>query len=466
MVRQAHRLTLSLKQTQAWDMLNDPAVSELLYGGAKGGGKSVFACYWALSRSLEIIEEFNLERKQQASPLPVGFMGRKQSIDFKTTTLDTWRRFVPPQLYVIREQAQEIIIRGLVKIRYGGLDRSEDVQKFNSAEYAFIVIDQAEETTRDDISVLRASLRLIIDGKKPQYKALFTANPRDCWLRDDFVYKPRDDQRFVPALPTDNPHLDASYIRTLENAFKHRPELLRAYLHGEWDCFEVDNQVIRRKWLEEAALRRVHTTYPRRLVACDIAREGDDETVIYCMEETEIVRRDVFGQRDSHFIQNVLFLRQKWLGGALVAIDGTGGWGAGPTDNLRSMGVTVLEFVASRAADDKERYYNLRAQAWWEAAEMFSDGTVCLHDADEELLRQLTIPTYDFRNGRILIEDKKDIKKRIGRSPDHADAYIIGLYALREAWSPQQRQEQQLRRNRGRYVTVGGEDVSNDWRAM
>jgi hypothetical protein len=43
---------------------------------------------------------------------------------------------------------------------------------------------------------------------------------------------------------------------------------------------------------------------------------------------------------------------------------------------------------------------------------------------------QLATPTYAFRNGKILIESKAEIKKRLGNSPDRADAYVNGLYAL------------------------------------
>ena len=42
----------------------------------------------------------------------------------------------------------------------------------------------------------------------------------------------------------------------------------------------------------------------------------------------------------------------------------------------------------------------------------------------------MTTPTYEFRNGKILIESKADIKKRLGNSPDRADAYVNGLYGL------------------------------------
>ena len=61
---------------------------------------------------------------------------------------------------------------------------------------------------------------------------------------------------------------------------------------------------------------------------------------------------------------------------------------------------------------------------------MFAAGDVQLRTNDTQLKGQLSTPVYAFRNGKILIEPKADIKKRLGRSPDRADAYVNGLYAL------------------------------------
>jgi len=39
---------LTAKQTLAWDALRRGDIKEVLYGGAKGGGKSVFGCMWMM----------------------------------------------------------------------------------------------------------------------------------------------------------------------------------------------------------------------------------------------------------------------------------------------------------------------------------------------------------------------------------------------------------------------------------
>ena len=49
------------KQNEALDILESPEVDELLYGGAKGGGKTVLGCRWVLRLACAIIKAFDLK---------------------------------------------------------------------------------------------------------------------------------------------------------------------------------------------------------------------------------------------------------------------------------------------------------------------------------------------------------------------------------------------------------------------
>ncbi len=421
------RPVLTEKQTLAWDTLKRPDVKEVLYGGAKGGGKSVFGCYWCFNRCLDIIKECGIEPREH--PIPVGFMGRKRGVDFSNTTLETWKRFIPSDGYVIKGKPAEIIICGRVKIITGGLDNTEVVNKFNSAEYAFYFIDQAEEVDREQIGELRATTRLIVNGHKLPGKGLFTANPAPSFLKDEFILNPSPGRVYVKALPMDNPYLGASYIETLRDSFKHRPELLRAYLEGCWDELGGYNQVIKDAWVDNAGKIRLYPPTLKKLITCDPARYGDDETVIYYLENTEIVESEIYGQKSLMHTANVLHIMAHTNGRCPIAVD-VCGLGAGIVDRLIEMGDNVLAIDNAAKSSEPEKYYNLRSEIWCRAADGFADGDVELKNIEPKLKGQLTTPTYEYRDGRILIESKADIKKRLGNSPDRADAYVNGLYAL------------------------------------
>ena len=181
-------VTWSLKQTEAYDFLsqNKEAI-ELLYGGAKFGGKSWFGCAFCYDEALRLIEDYNIPK--QEFPIPIGFLGRKIGKDFYATTFETWKKCIPADGYVLKGNPPEIIIANKVKYFTGGLDRQETVNKFNSAEFAVYFIDQAEETDKDDISLLRTATfwRLILNRRTVPGKGLLTANPRQCWLKDEFI---------------------------------------------------------------------------------------------------------------------------------------------------------------------------------------------------------------------------------------------------------------------------------------
>ena len=69
---------------------------------------------------------------------------------------------------------------------------------------------------------------------------------------------------------------------------------------------------------------------------------------------------------------------------------------------------------------------------YWEAGEYFGADGVSIPD-DKVLVGQLSSMKYTYSTGRLLIQDKEEIKKDIGRSPDRADACVIGLWALKRS---------------------------------
>jgi len=422
------------RQDEALRYLAAPEDTEVMYGGAKGGGKSFFGCAWCFLQARDIAKSLGIKKRK--NPIPVGFMGRKIAKNFRETTLETWKKFIPQNAYEIKNNGAEIVIDGAVKILIGGLDHTETVNKFNSSELFFFFIDQAEETTRQDIAVLRGALRATFNGKRVAYKGLFTANPAQCWLKEEFIDNPQPNRKFVQALPSDNPYLPDSYTKTLTDAFGFRPELLAAYLHGDWNQSDMPNQVIQSRWIEQAKkTSRIQDT-GTRFVVCDPARFGDDEAVALLMESAQIIGHKVMPFCNTKQLSFELARMSKENNNCCVVVESTGGdIGAGVIDELRSLGIEVIVFCPNGSSVKPDEFYNARAEAWWGAAKLLSEGRVRINpDYDRpfmtKLESQLCSLTYEFRNGKILIESKEDLKKRIGCSPDRADALVIGLWAL------------------------------------
>jgi hypothetical protein len=89
----------------------------------------------------------------------------------------------------------------------------------------------------------------------------------------------------------------------------------------------------------------------------------------------------------------------------------------------------VCDLAASSAPDleHEDEYLNLRAQLWFGLNDWLKAGGSL--PKDDELVQELLAPTYKFApKGQQQVESKDDIKKKIGRSPDRADAACLAVY--------------------------------------
>jgi len=187
----------------------------------------------------------------------------------------------------------------------------------------------------------------------------------------------------------------------------------------------------------EAAIERrliLPITDRRVLITNDPATFGDDECFTYVQEEGKFsmdADHSILAKKPTTEIAGHLIVLRKKTDADGIAVD-TIGEGRGVADNLNDARETVIEFKGSNEALDKKQFQNQRAEAWWYAREQFAKGRVSIPD-DPILLEELTEVKYFInRRGLIQIEDKEDIKERIGRSPNRADALVQGLWVMRD----------------------------------
>jgi hypothetical protein len=147
------------------------------------------------------------------------------------------------------------------------------------------------------------------------------------------------------------------------------------------------------------------------------------------LHNTVIKEEIIYGQKSLMHTANVLHTLSHKNGSCPIAVD-VCGIGGGIVDRLIEMGDDVISMDNASKSEEPEKYYNKRAEVWCKAGDVFADGDVMFRSKDHVLKGQLCTPRYEFRNGKILIESKDSIKKRLGKSPDRADAYVNGLYAL------------------------------------
>lgn len=167
--------------------------------------------------------------------------------------------------------------------------------------------------------------------------------------------------------------------------------------------------------------------WAQKRIGVDVARYGDDRTVLFPRQGRRAfnprVERFARGASVSTEIANIVVAAKTKWGCELEVMDATGGWAAGARDVLVASGYSPLEIQFHGKALDP-RYENRRAEMWFSMAEWVKKGAQ-LPNVDD-LVAELTAPTYTFsRTGKLLIEPKDLVKERIMRSPDLADALAL-----------------------------------------
>jgi len=125
-------------------------------------------------------------------------------------------------------------------------------------------------------------------------------------------------------------------------------------------------------------------------------------------------------------------------GATAVKVDSIGiGFGViGELRNAKNRGEHQAQVIAvnvANAASKPDKFMNLRAELWWELGRGLSESRgwdLAAMDNADTTVAQLLEPRWDVDpKGRIRVEPKDEIRKRLGRSPDNADALLLAFYA-------------------------------------
>jgi len=169
-------------------------------------------------------------------------------------------------------------------------------------------------------------------------------------------------------------------------------------------------------------------------VGVDVARGGEDRTVLAMRHGDAIQDLRRFPRQDT----------MQTTGEAVSAIAGTEayaivdviGIGAGVVDRMREQGANVQSFNAGEHTDWQDvsqtlQFANLRSAAWWSLRELLdpAQGHSIALPPDDMLMGDLTAPHWRMSSGgKIVLESKDDIRRRIGRSTDDGDAVVQAFW--------------------------------------
>ena len=189
------------------------------------------------------------------------------------------------------------------------------------------------------------------------------------------------------------------------------------------------------RWAEWDEAGRPISPDWRRIVGADIARYGNDKTCFAERIGDAFLTPRIMPRADTMataaLLQNELSVER----GDIAVVD-TNGVGAGVYDSIKknnflAMGVNVGNRTSLTDTSGQIEFYNIRAAVYWkmrEALDPARSPTIML-PPDDDLASDLSTPHWKtMPGGKIVIESKDDIRKRLNRSPDRGDAVCLALW--------------------------------------
>ena len=158
------------------------------------------------------------------------------------------------------------------------------------------------------------------------------------------------------------------------------------------------------------------------ILGVDVARFGADRSVL-CFRKGLLLEEPI-SFKDLSLMDLAMVIKRyvNERNPTQIFVDGTG-VGGGVVDILSSWGIFVNDINFGHKSLDSQ-FQNKRTEMWCKMAEWLKRGGIIPNNP--QLLQELAMPTYEVDDkGRKCLESKKQIRDRLGKSPDMADAVAL-----------------------------------------
>lgn len=425
-------MKLNLKQTLAIDYLEDNVTTELEYGGAAGGGKSVLGCYWQIKRRLKypetrgVIGRSSLKTLKETTLQSFFFVARMQGL-----INDTHFRYNQQSNTIHFYNGSSILLKDLFQY-----PSDPNFDELGSLEITDAFVDENSQITEKAWTTLKSRIRYGLDENGLIPKILGSCNPSKNFVYQRF-YKPYKtgtlppERKFIQALVDDNPDISKHYRENLLSLDKASKERL---LYGNWEYDDDPATLIEYDKILDCFTNNF-VLGGDNYISADIARFGSDKTVINVWQGFRC-QIFVYAKKSVQEVADIikdLQMRFKVPNNNTIADeDGVGG---GVVDILKCKGFVnnSRPFINPITLKD-DNFSNLKSQCYFKLAEMINKGEIFV-DCNDSVIRELLtqeleqVKQYNMdKDGKKQIIPKDKVKEVLGRSPDYSDALMMRMY--------------------------------------
>jgi hypothetical protein len=425
-------MRLNIKQSKALRLLQDNKTTELLYGGAAGGGKSILGSYWLLKMALKY-------------PGTRWLMGRSELKTLKETTLQSFFEVCRLQglkadvHYKYNQQTGQIGLPNGSVIMLKDLycyPSDPNFDSLGSLEITGAFIDECNQIVEKAKNVVKSRIRFRLDEFGFLPKMLMTCNPAKNWVYSQFYKPDREgtllkERAFIQALVDDNPDVSRHYKENLQGLDENSKQRL---LYGNWeydndpatlieydkiiDCFSNDFVIGGTKY-----------------ITCDVARFGNDSSVIALWDGLRCTISQYTKQSVTEVAELIREQQRRNGIGQSATIADEDGVGGGVVDILKCKGfVNNSKALINPITYKDENFANLKSQCYFKLAEYINEGRIYIDCKDvrirEAIIQELEqVKQYNMdKDGKRQVLPKDKVKEIIGRSPDFSDTLMMRMY--------------------------------------
>lgn len=431
---------------------NDPQVVRMVFGGGAAGGKSfligllcAIACKqypgtrWALARKeLKSLKQTTLETLISKVHRTLGITEN----EYKLNMLDSTLKYT---------NGSEILLLDLT-----AKPSDPEMESLGSLELTGAFVDEIGEVNKKAFDILASRVNRWLNKEYGiTGKIVGSTNPSPGFVRQEFFDKYEalgggriqrwqngyvfvNGERvvaydvYIRSTAIDNPFIDDNYVEGLRRL---PPQERKRLLDGDWNYLDEDNSLFTMAIIDKMTVYNIpeEGTKFEKYIGVDPADAGKDSTVVTLVESGVITQQLEIKSptmKDSaigfHIAGKLIQFAEKHgfnkTTARHITIEGNG-VGASLRDALRVLGWNVQVYTATLQTRN-EGYYQFMLDA-------DSGAIKVLNTIIEEgtLLRQLAAHRYDLDSGKPVVTRKKDLRKTLGRSPDHADSAMIANMA-------------------------------------
>jgi len=421
-----------LECAKAW--INDD-ISEILYGGGKAGGKS-----W-LGVSLIFGDAFLYPNTRY-------FIARKTLADLVKFTSGTVGKVfaewgITQNMYHYDGKNNVWNLHNGSKVFFldaKWIPSDPTYARFGSMEMTRGWIEEAGEFEDERcVTSLANSLgrwRNKETGLEP--KLLQTCNPAKNYLYEEYYlpYKAKElppHRAFIQALVGDNIALGQNVIDDMIRRMAKDRSALQRLVYGNWEYDDNELAIFDYEKIIGLFTNEYVPKTGNKYITADIAYEGSDKFVIGIWNGFVLEKIIAIDKISEVMVSNKIHeLRLKYgvpISNVIYDADGLKTFVISSVKNGNLKGATP--FNNNRRSFGRENYGNLKTQCYYKLAEMTLKGDIFVQDLEfkKEIVKELEqiCREANTNDGKIRLEKKSDLKKRLLRSPDFADMMMMRM---------------------------------------